>query len=496
VTPRRTATLALVAYFLLAGAWALALPVNGTYDEKQHLVRAYAVWTGQFTPVGRALDATGLPTEAFDAPRSLLPENADCTWHPKPPLPASCQRPVTDRTHTLMPSSAARYSPVYYLAVGLPLRLSPDQTGLIWARLLSAALSALLLAAAVWVAARLGNRLLLAALVLVGTPLAMNLNGAINPNGLEISAGVLLFVALLAALRTPSRALLMLAGAAAALLFVVRELGPVLFVLAVLACLIMAGRERAAALLRERETWQWFGVPVAAGALFFAVWLLVSGSSGLGTPDELRNSMGLGAILKGIVTSRTEFYVRQIVAQFGYGETTVSLGMVALWYLLVAALVVPALWLGGRRFRIAVAGIVGACVALLVAGEIHFEPLVGWYSHSRYIMPLGVGVVLAAAFVDRYTAWLNDRGWLDRLALVLVAVTVPLDLYALARVMTRFQLGINAGLHPFGGSWQPAVGPVSPLLVCLVGGVLLTVMVARSSVPRVPQHSTVHMMSN
>ncbi|MCW2689098.1 MAG: hypothetical protein JWR37_3988, partial [Mycobacterium sp.] len=69
-------------------------------------------------------------------------------------------------------------------------------------------------------------------------------------------------------------------------------------------------------------------------------------------------------------------------------------------------------------------------------------------------------------------------------------------LYALARVMTRFQLGINAGLHPFGGSWQPAVGPVPPLLVCLVGGVLLTVMVARSSVPRVPQHSTVHMMSN
>src|SRR5258706_6652002 len=128
----RIFVVAFVGYFLLAGAWALALPTNGTYDEKQHLVRAYAVWTGQFLPHARGVDATGFPTDAIDGPRSLLPENPDCAWHPKPPKPASCQRPVTDRTIGLVPTSAGRYSPVYYLAVGLPLRLSPDATGLIW----------------------------------------------------------------------------------------------------------------------------------------------------------------------------------------------------------------------------------------------------------------------------------------------------------------------------------------------------------------------------
>jgi hypothetical protein len=96
-------------------------------------------------------------------------------------------------------------------------------------------------------------------------------------------------------------------------------------------------------------------------------------------------------------------------------------------------------------------------------------------------------VVIAAAYVDRYAAWLRQRGWLDRLALVLVAATVPLEVYALARVMTRFQVGIDAALAPFSGSWQPASGPVLPLLACLVGGLLLTFMVLATSVRPAPE---------
>ncbi len=99
-------------------------------------------------------------------------------------------------------------------------------------------------------------------------------------------------------------------------------------------------------------------------------------------------------------------------------------------------------------------------------------------------------MVIATAFLDRYPAWLEQRGWLDRLALALVAATVPLDVYALARVMTRFQVGINAGLQPFGGSWQPTSGPVLPLLACLVGGLLLTFAVLASSVRPAPEPST------
>lgn len=477
--------MAFVGFFLLAAAWALALPTNGTYDENQHLVRAYAVWTGQFYPHASGADETGTPAEVVEAPRSLLPENVNCTWHPKPPKPASCQLPVAGRTVGPAPTSAGRYSPVYYLAVGLPLRLSPDATGLVWARLLSAAISALLLAAAAAIAARPGNRLLFAALVLVSTPLAMNLDGAINPNGLEISAGVLLFTALLAALRSPTRALLILAGVAAVLLLTVRTLGPVLFAFAVLACVLFAGRRLTLALLRRRDTRLWLGGFSAAGGAFYVFWLLTSHVTDVAPDRPLQ--LGLGGILKGIATTRGEFYVRQIVAQFSYGETPVSPAMIALWYLLMAALVVPALWLAGWRVRLAIGGIAVVCALLLVGLEVHFVPLRGWYAQGRYVMPLAAGVLITAAYTDDLAAWLARRGWLDRVALALVGATVPLDLYALARVMTRFQAGIDARLQPFGGSWQPASGPVLPLLACLVGGLLLTSAVLVRAVRPAPE---------
>ncbi len=40
---------------------------------------------------------------------------------------------------------------------------------------------------------------------------------------------------------------------------------------------------------------------------------------------------------------------------------------------------------------------------------------------------------------------------------VLVGLTIPLDAYAMARVMSRFQVGIAAVPNPFGGSWGASV---------------------------------------
>ena len=79
---RRWFPLAVAAFFLMEAAWAMALPVNGTYDEKQHIVRAYAIATGQVLPHGYALDSLGRRTEAYRVPESLLPDRAtvDCTW--------------------------------------------------------------------------------------------------------------------------------------------------------------------------------------------------------------------------------------------------------------------------------------------------------------------------------------------------------------------------------------------------------------------------------
>jgi hypothetical protein len=491
--PSRVFWLAFAGYFLLAGAWALALPVNGTYDEKQHIVRAYAVASGQWISHGRTVDASGWPATAFTAPRSLLPttETVDCTWDPDhKPLrpPASCQVPVTDRTEGTMPSIAGRYHPVYYLPVGLPLLISPDSTGVLWARLVSALLSALLFAVAAAIAARLGSRPLMLGLVLVATPTAVNLAGAVNPNGLEISAGALLFVALLALLRSPTVGTSVAAGAAGALLITVRQLGPVLFALVLAACLTVHGWRHWRRAARDRI----FAGIVGAGLVAAVAWLVAARTTEIQPLTERQLDLGPGGILGEIATERGEFYVRQIVAQFGYGETLVSSAMIGAWYLLVAALVVPVLWLGGRRLRLVVIGIGATCAVFLVGLELYFVPIHGWFSQGRYAMPLGVGVVLvAAAYAEPLSARLGRREGL--LAAAVALATLPLDLYALARVMTRYQRAIDAGLDPFGGSWQPAAGPLVPLAACVAGALLLTVtvLVIRSSIVRpAADHST------
>jgi hypothetical protein len=496
VTPRRVFLLAFAGYFLAAAAWALALPVNGTYDESRHILRAYAVFDGQWLPHG----AGGL---SFEVPVTLLPDNVDCTWLPRSdPKPASCQETPTGSGDVDTESYVARYNPVYYLAVGLPLKLWPDGTGLLLARLLSALLSALALGAAAGVAAALRNRLLVAAVALVATPTVVNLAGSVNPNGLEISAAVLLFVALLALVSgndgAPSRrVLLTLAGAGAFALLTLRHVGPALLVVDLLAVAVLAGAARVRAEARRRDTWSLLGGFAAAGVVVAGGWMLVARSPvGAGTGLDLST----GQMLRELVTDRFEFYLTQIVGRFGYGETTMSPLAVLWWYALVAVAVLPALWRATWRVRGVVAGLVVAGFALLVGFEFLFIRGHGWFSHGRYALPILVGAVLVAVWADVTAsgpAWLRGRSeateerprlggpearasgasanivarWLP---LILVAATAPVHLYALVRVLSRYRVGIDSSLDPFGGSWEPPAGSVVPLLILLAGVGLLT----------------------
>src|SRR5262249_51245862 len=162
----------------------------------------------------------------------------------------------------------------------------------------------------------------------------------------------LLFIALLHVLVAPPSAgawrLWLTAGIAFAVLVAALHLGLVLGGLALLACLLVAGRRRTVEVLRDPTAWRFFGVPAIVGALF------ASGATDINTPSKPANPLGLGEIVKGLLTSRAEFYARQVIAQFGYGETTVSPVMIGVWYLLVAAVVLPALWRSSGRVRLAI----------------------------------------------------------------------------------------------------------------------------------------------
>ncbi|MGH3730426.1 MAG: DUF2142 domain-containing protein [Micromonosporaceae bacterium] len=510
-------------YLLLSAGWALALPSNATYDEEDHAIRAYAVASGQVYADG----------DTVVAPRSLLPDNVDCTWERGDPKSATCQRPVDDRSLARTPSTAARYSPVYYLPVGLPLLVSPDHTGIVAARLVSALLSALLLASAYATAVRIGSRLLLAGLVLASTPMLFNLAASINPNGLEIAAGISLWVALLGLLLTPTRSaqpaaaplppgaaadppgatnppgegsppsdadpagegsplgddgatrrLVWLAAISAALLITVRQLGPLLLVLAATGCVLLARRARVPELVRRRDVRRIGGGLVAAASLGFLVWTATSRIADPAPAPKVANPMRLTLpeALDGIVDIRLPFYAKQLIGQFSYGETPLPTGAAAVWYALILLLVVPAAMFAGWRYRLVYLGLFAVLTGLLVAMELRFLPHSGWFSHSRYVMPAGVGLLLLPAFVPRFTRWLGPvpAAWFTRLA---VLVTGAIHLAALAKVASRFQNDPAEAVNPFTGEWLPLAGPVVPLLSVLLGVTVLAALTWRYVTP-------------
>ncbi|WP_238009451.1 DUF2142 domain-containing protein [Dactylosporangium sp. AC04546] len=478
------------AFFLVATGWALALPVNGTYDEKDHIARAYAVTTGQLTTDRTVVDRRGDPKPAFLVPASLLPgnDNVDCAWSPRPARAADCQRWTADRTRVLTPSGAARYSPVYYLLVGAPLVLAPGPTGILLARLISALAAAALLAGAVGAALQLGSRLLALGVVLTATPMAANLAGSVNPNGLEIAAGVAVCCALLALLRTPGarlgdravRRLLVLAGAGSLVLLTVRQLGPALLIIIVVACATLARPGRIAELWRRRDT-RW----ILAGSWSLGLagslgWMVYSGVAGVAPVVRDAQHLTASQLVQVLATRRIPFYLKQVIGQFDYGETKPPLVVIAAWYLLLAAVVIPSLIHGGRRLSLVAASLGAGCVGLLVALELHYLPIIGWFAQGRYAMPAAVGVVLCAASAPEFEHRLARRYRLRPYCTVLTGVAVVLHVYLLAFVMTRFRSGPGARLDPFTGAWRPPAGGLLPLLALLAGGAILAVLAARS----------------
>jgi len=486
----------LTAFLLVGTAWALALPANGTYDEKDHIVRAYAVATGHLTTDMTVVDRRTDTKPAFYVPAGLLPANAtvDCAWSPKPYKTPTCQHWLTGTQKVLTPSGAARYSPLYYLPVGIPMALWPNLTGLLLGRIVSALLSALLLACAVTAALRLGSRLLVLGVVLVATPTVVDLFGAINPNGLEIASGVLVFCSLLALLRAPdgrlderdTRRLLVMAGVGSLLLLTVRQIGPVWLCLDLLACALLARPGRLRALLRRRAARWLLGGSWVLGLAYAVGWVAYSGIGDVtnNNRDALHFSLGgaLGRILFERTTSvsgstpRVPFYIEQIVGTFDYGETHISRLVIVGWYLLAAAVVVPCLVFASRRYTFVLVGLGLASFGVLVLLDLYFLPKVGWFSQGRYAMPSLVGVVLGAAAMTRFEGRLVARGLLRWYALALAGVAALGHVYALSRVMSRFQVGINAPLNPLRYTWRPPVGPVPPLLLIVAGGALLVAL--------------------
>jgi hypothetical protein len=319
--------------------------------------------------------------------------------------------------------------------------------------------------------------------LVAATPEALILAGAINPNGIEISAAICAWVAATVGVlhvgdRLPRGVLAALVISAVTLVWS-RALGTLwLFLIAVVVLLAFGDRDRLVARLRGRDERVALGV-IAVASVGAAIWTFgadVLGNQagydprGLGLVDAARHSLGL-----------TGSYLRQMVAVFGWQREPSPLWLSGLWGLAALALVALAAWparrtpaderdhadrrIVGARAKATILGLGVLSVLLPTIMQAPTAHEFGFVWSGRYGIALAAGVpILAAAAVGL-------RGWSARTAKVaagsVLAVVAFGQVVAHWANMRRYVVGLDGPVVYLGhDGWSPPLG--APVLLAVV----------------------------
>ena len=485
---------AFAAFFLMGGAWALAAPYGGTPDEIEHVIRAAGVARGQvFTP---PVIGTGVHEGAYQTVplglvpiRHLKPLYRLC-YHGRPQLSAACGPQPGPGGHTQgrFLTGAGRYNPLYYAAVGAPLVRWPSWTGVLLARLISAALCAAFLASA-WLSCAAWRRspLLTGGLLVAATPLVFHLAGAVNPNSVEIAAGISLAAAAIPLLLlhedSPDvRGWLRRGGVAAIAIAQFRAMGP-LFAIAWPALLLLPARPRLRQLWRLTSARLWSAgaaISCVSGAAWTVIFKVGDGSY---ATRHYTMTQALGYEL----TSKLPWYLEQTVDGFGvsYPDTLPPAVILIAWAMALGVLLLPALAWGNRAQRLRLVALIAFTLSIPVVIDVTTVNTLHFPSQGRYIMPIAVGIPLLAAFTVGTTGVMG-KPQQAAITRVMILMLLPFQLYGLGYVMDRWQSGLGPGLSadPLAGKWHPVTGSALPLLMMILGLTGLGLLAWRATRPR------------
>ena len=443
----RTYWVSLAVVSALLGLWGLATPPLAVPDEPAHFLKAAAVARGQW------IGPPGETTLVRVPPGIAAAHKQPGCFAFKSAVPAGCAPGQTEFGSADVDgrTQAGRYPPAYYAFVGLPTLVWTDLEVLYLVRGMSAALVAALLAAAVTAAAATGRRRLVVATAVTVTPMALFLGAAVNPSGPEIAAAVALWTAgaaLVLGQGRPARPVLATAGLAATVLTLTRPVSPFWVALIGVVLLVLAGRRRAAELVRERAVLAWVGVLVLAGAAQ-AAWVLWSGALelfGTGRALTLRERASVSLSL-------TDERLRQMVGWFGWLDTPAPDAVHHAWAAVLLALVV--LGLGGAApLRVVLLAAVAVAVVLVpIALEVPSVNEVGFYWQGRYTLPLAAGVPVLAAVAPRRVP--TSTRLHDATLAVLLAVLAAAHVASFVVTLSRYTVGVGRAIDLTDVDWQP-----------------------------------------
>ncbi|WP_158850651.1 DUF2142 domain-containing protein [Saccharothrix deserti] len=477
---------AFIGFCLLHAGWAFASPYDGPPDEEQHALRAAGITQGEiiagedrFQTVPQSLDKNNVVVDGTTIHKSCFPQHVT--------VPANCaDQPGGDTTLVRTYVTEARFNPVYYATVGWPLGLWPDYKGIVLSRMINGALMAAMLAFAVVAASRwTRHKAALAGLVAAVTPMTAHLGGAINPNGIEITAGLTLAISLIALLHERredvNRAAVALAGVSASVLVTPRFSGVMWLCVILGVMLVPAPWQRVKTLLKTRVVKVWMGV-VALATLASAAWTVLMNTAEVADRD---NGFLLKDVLRGAFMDMWPNIANQMVGVMGWAETLMPRLVYVVWFAALGVLVLGALVVGKLvdRWRMT-AYFIGTFVPY-VGMEILLINQTGWFNQGRYFLPGAVGIPLLAAHILAHRALTAEH--FRSMTRLLAFLLLPIHLVCLAFTMIRWQSGL-AIYNPLKGSWSPPYGSVLPLVFGALGVVVLAAMYwVASRTPKVAQ---------
>jgi Predicted membrane protein (DUF2142) len=465
----------------LAVAWILVTPPIGGPDEHSHAVKAAAAVTGQLAGDMPARPNGG--ARMVEVPGRLDMLSALPCFAFRPELSAECSPSFEGSTRVRPVETRAGVSPpLYYVLVGAPIRIMPSLDGLYLSRLLSAAIACAMVTTALRLALAARSPFLTVATLVSWTPNALSLTGIISPSSLEISTAILVWVAGILLVRPGPlpdgiRRWLPWTFAGAASLFALsRQLSP-LYLGCIAACLALgAARGRLREMLRDRSLLAPAAVITAAAAAG-AAWVLLLPPGPLAEPTG--TEYGVRTLLAIPLGHLNWLYVQAIgrIGWLDYGPPAFTL---LAWTAVIGVILVLGLVLGSRRLAVAwvaLLGIVLVVPTLLEASQINSY---GVLFQGRYVLPLGVGLVLLAArAVDELPRDLLER--LVPLTAGLLAVLVAGHVVALYFTARRFAVGVfgpvNIVTNP---GWDPGIPLILPILGGSLALVALAAMVGRA----------------
>ena len=460
---------ALVGGLLLAQlAWVVAVPPYRGIDEWDHVYRASAVARGQWVATPEA--ATRGTGAVLRVPGHIVAAaRPECARLPYTGDPECVGRP-SGAGHVDVASGAGRYHPAFYALIGYP-SLPFEGVAALYAMRAAGALACLvMILLAVVCLRRWSDRSAwpFLALAVAITPSFLYASAMAAPNGLEMSAGLAWWSALIGLCVSRGaqhdRLFLVVAAVAGSVLVTTRSLGPLWCLLAVVTCLVALpiGWQRVREIATSRTGVTSMAI-VVASTLASVVWTLNQGSLELGTRPEFGgNPLGdkLFRTARGLI-----LWPLQAVGAFPYRDQPANPLLYGVYAVLGIGLLVVGFRAFGRRGRLALSLGIATLFVLPAAVTLATIDKYGVAWQGRYELPYAVGLLLLAGL-----AW--QRAGIA----VSPRVVVPgLVLFVVAQAVGPIQvLRDELRTSPYAETalWSPPPVAVEALLIALAASLI------------------------